>query len=156
MLVTAASDGRHSSQCPQGPHCIWGLGAGQVADSRNLLGVLKAELDFLEKGGYRSTGSSSWRPQFIFEDSPTCLNPNAPAQRRPCSECVLMQLVPPERNRERVPCRHIRLNEQGETLDSLYRSGTPEEIEATVAKWLRAKIQELEGARKAKSARGQS
>lgn len=118
-----------------------------MADSRDLLDALKSELDFLEKGGYRVTGSTSWRPQFIFEDSPTCLNPGGAAQRRPCSECVLMQLVPPECSRERIPCRYIRLNEQGETLDSLYRSGTPEEIEATVAKWLRTKIQELQSAR---------
>ena len=43
-------------------------------DKRDLLDVLKAELQFLEKGGYRHTARAEWRPQFIFQDSPTCLN----------------------------------------------------------------------------------
>jgi len=47
------------------------------------------------------------------------------------------------------------LNEQGETLDSLYGAGCQERVESAVAKWLRAKISELEEADfpvKAKSA----
>ena len=43
-------------------------------DKRNLVTVLKAELEFVEKGGYRNISLSAWRPQFIFQDSPTCLN----------------------------------------------------------------------------------
>ena len=43
-------------------------------DDRDLLTVLKAELEFLEKGGYRHSPHARWRPQFIFEDSPTCMN----------------------------------------------------------------------------------
>ncbi len=36
--------------------------------------VLKFELEFLEKGGYGRSPREPWRPQFIFEDSPTCMN----------------------------------------------------------------------------------
>ena len=86
----------------------------------------------------------SWRPQFIFEDSPTCLNYGNPGHRQPCSDCVLMQLVPKEFRRERVPCRHIPLNERSETIQSLYRSGTPRELEAAVGEWLMNAIQKLE------------
>jgi hypothetical protein len=43
-----------------------------------------------------------------------------------------------------VPCRHIPLNEIGETLDSLYRTGTNEEIEQTLQSWLLETIQQLE------------
>jgi hypothetical protein len=43
-------------------------------DKRNLVDVLKAELEFLEKGGYRHTARAAWRPQFVFQGSPTCLN----------------------------------------------------------------------------------
>jgi len=110
-------------------------------DQRDLLQVLKAELDFLEKGGYRK---HSWRPQFIFEDSPSCLNYNKEQPSGLCSDCILMQLVPPERQKEGVPCRHIPLNKQGETIDSLYRTGTQEELEAAVAGWLRNTIRALE------------
>ena len=134
-----------------------GLREGQMAqDNRRLLDALKSELEFLRKGGYRDAAKSSWRPQFIFEDSPTCLNRNATTRRRPCSQCVLMQLVPVERSRERIPCRHIPLNERGETLDSLYRLETTDEIEATVEKWLKCRIEELQSAVKAKSASSRS
>jgi hypothetical protein len=33
---------------------------------RDLLEVLRLELEFLRNGGYRQ--ASSWRPKFIFED----------------------------------------------------------------------------------------
>jgi hypothetical protein len=109
---------------------------------RDLLEVLRLELEFVKDGGYRKV--PSWRPQFIFEDSPTCLNYGNPAHRRPCSECALMQLVPPPFRDEKVPCRYIPLNEQSETIQSLYRCGTPEELEAAVGEWLMNTIQKLE------------
>ena len=116
------------------------------ADRRDLLQVLKGELEFLEQGGYRNFAKTSWRPQFIFEDSPTCLYGDVPAGRRPCSACGLMQFVPVNRRREQSPCRHIPLNVEGETLDSLYRSATSDEIEAVVVEWLKARIPALEKA----------
>ena len=109
---------------------------------RDLLEVLKLELEFLKSGGYRK--SSSWRPQFMFEDSPTCLNFGSPEQKRPCSECVLMQLVPTEWRQAAVPCRHIPLNEKDETILSLYQYGTPEELEPALGEWLMNTIQKLE------------
>ncbi len=111
-------------------------------EKRNLLDVLRLELEFLKSGGYRKL--SSWRPQFIFEDSPTCLNYGHPEHRRPCSECVLMQLVPAEFREATVPCRHIPLDERHDTIQSLYRSATPEEIEMAVSEWLMNMIQTLE------------
>lgn len=109
---------------------------------RDLLEVLRLELEFLKGGGYRKP--SSWRPQFIFEDSPTCLNYGDPERTRPCSECVMMQLVPAEFRDEKVPCRHIPLNERRETIQSLYQSGTSQELDAAVAEWLMNTIQKLE------------
>ncbi len=113
-------------------------------DERNLLAVLKAELGFVQKGGYRYTARSPWRPQFIFQDSPTCLNFDINQPRRPCSECVLMELVPPGLRNGKIPCRHIPLNAQGETIDSLYRTGTLEELETALTNWLKSMIQKLE------------
>jgi len=109
---------------------------------RDLLEVLRLELEFLKSGGYRK--SSSWRPQFIFEDSPTCLNYGHPEHESRCSECVLMQLVPLECREGKVPCRHIPLNEQKETIQLLYQRGTPEELEAALSEWLMNMIQKLE------------
>ena len=103
-----------------------------ASDKRSLLEVLKAELEFLEKGGYRQTARAAWRPQFIFQDSPTCLNFDPTRQPRPCSDCALAQLVPEESAKKKIPCRYIPLNERGETIDSFYRCGTAEELEAAL------------------------
>lgn len=109
---------------------------------RDLLEVLRLELEFLKMGGYGK--SHSWRPQFVFEDSPTCLNYGKLEHQRPCSECVLMPLVPAEFRQGKAPCRYIPLNEQNETIQSLYQCGTPEELEAAVGEWLMNTIQKLE------------
>jgi hypothetical protein len=120
-------------------------------DERDLLAVLRHEFDLLEKGWYWSPSRSGrgWSPNFIFEDSPTCINYSCKENPRPCADCVLMQLVPPERRSEKFPCRHIPLDASGETLDSLYRHCDQQEVEETVGKWLRATIARLEEERKA-------
>ncbi len=121
-------------------------------DKRDLLAVLKAELEFVEKGGYRNTDLSAWRPQFIFQDSPTCLNSDSTQPPKPCSDCVLNQLVPTDLRRRNIPCRYIPLNEQGETIDSFYRCGTREELESALRNWLGTTIHRLEEAKTAEEA----
>jgi hypothetical protein len=118
-------------------------------DERDLLEVLKFELEFLEQGGYGRAPRTPWRPQYIFEDSLTCMNYDSRENPGPCSDCVLMQLVPPEHRSEKIPCRHIPFNMSGETLDSLYRYSDQKETEDTVANWLRATIRRLEEERAA-------
>ena len=110
----------------------------------DVLTILKTELAYLEHGGYRNSTHTHWYPKLIFQDSPTCINFHHPVEPRPCSECSLMQFVPLEQKGEKIPCRHIILNEQGATLDSMYRFNTLEEAEATVAQWLRSAIQHIE------------
>jgi len=108
---------------------------------KKLLKHLKRELKFAEEGGYRRP---SWHPPLIFEDSPACPKYHDPGDLEACLECPLRALVPLNACEERVPCRHIPLNDRGETLDSLYRSATQAEIEAALTKWLKRKISELE------------
>jgi hypothetical protein len=117
-------------------------------DERDLLDVLKFELEFMEKGGYGRSPREPWRPQFIFEDSPTCMNYDCKENPGPCSDCVLMHWIPDEHREEKAACRHIPLGPSGETLDSLYRYGDQQEIEGAVATWLRATISQLEAQRK--------
>ena len=116
-------------------------------DERDLLEVLKFELDFVEKGGYGRSPREPWRPQFIFEDSPTCMNYDCKESPGPCSDCVLMHWIPTDQREAKVPCRHIPLGPSGETLDSLYRYADEHEIEEAVAGWLRATISQLENER---------
>lgn len=92
--------------------------------------------------------SARWRPQLIFEDSPACMNFNC-EEHGPCTDCVLIQLVPPEFRSARIPCRHIPFGSSGETLDSLYRCGDQVEIEEVVGGWLRSTIKRLEEERAA-------
>jgi hypothetical protein len=112
-------------------------------DTRNVLDVLKFELEFLRQGGYGRLPREAWRARFVFEDSLTCMNFNS-KDREPCSECLLMQFVPESARKEQTPCTHIPLMPSGQTLESLYRTGTQEEIEESLGTWLRATIQRLE------------
>jgi hypothetical protein len=113
-------------------------------DKKDLVRILKRELEFVEAGGYRTPQRAAWRPQFIFEDSPTCINYRNIGQRRPCSQCALIDFVPNGQKQEKFPCRHIPLDESGQNLNLLYRTGTEEETYAIVANWLKTTIQRLE------------
>jgi len=118
-------------------------------DERDLLEILKSELEFLEHRGYRRSPETVWRPKYIFEDSPSCINYDSEETRRPCTDCALIYLVPPAHRSAKSPCRHIPLNEAGETLDSLYRYANQSEIENVVGTWLGAAIKRLEEERRA-------
>jgi len=120
-----------------------------MQDKRNVLQSLKAQLAFLEMGGYRRAPRYPWRPNFVFEDSPTCINFEDRGPQRPCTECPLIEFVPENRRHTRYPCRHIPLTARGETVNSFYEWGTEEELENAVREWLRETIKELERGKKA-------
>jgi len=115
-----------------------------ASKSNPALEALKAELEFVEKGGYRRMLENSWGPALVFEDSPICVNRTRSEPRLPCSECVLAFFVPEEHRERSVPCRYIPLNPQGETLDDLYRTGSYEEMERAVGEWLKTVIARME------------
>jgi hypothetical protein len=113
-------------------------------DDRNTVEVLKAELNYVKKGGYGRSPREPWRAQLVFEDSPTCMNFDSKENRAPCAECLLMQFVPDDKRGEKVPCRHIPLTSYGDTLLHLYRGGTEQEIEEALTIWLEKEIAKLE------------
>jgi len=113
-------------------------------DDRNPLDVLRFELQFLEAGGYGRLPREPRKPPLVFEDSLSCLNSCAQPERQPCSRCLLMQFVPPSSRSEEVPCRHIPLNQAGDTVQSFYREHTQLELEEALASWLRGTIRRLE------------
>lgn len=120
-----------------------------MQDKRNVLQILKAELAFLERGGYRRVPRYPWRPNFVFEDSPTCVNFADRTRQQPCTECPLIEFVPDNRRATQFPCGHIPLTQGGETVNSFYEWGTEEELEKAVREWLLETIKELEGGNKA-------
>jgi len=120
-------------------------------DDRNTLELLKAELNFVKKGGYGRSPRDPWRAQLIFEDSPSCMNYDSKEKKSPCAECALMQFVPADKQNEKIPCRHIPLTPDGETISELYRGGTQQELEDALADWLHREIVKLEAEQVAKA-----
>ena len=120
-------------------------------DDRDTLAVLKAELNFVTKGGYGRSPREPWRAVLPLEDSPTCMNYDCKESPAPCSECLLMQFVPTDKLSQKVPCRHIPVTPEGESLLQLYRGGTEQEIEEALADWLKREIAKLEGQTPAES-----
>ena len=116
-----------------------------VEDRRQrVLKLLKAELEFVEKGGYRRSERSPWRPPYVFEESPSCPNYSDRSRAHRCIDCWLMEFVSPDLRVEQVPCRFAQLTSDGITVDSLYRTGTTAEMEEVLVRWLRERIREIE------------
>jgi hypothetical protein len=113
-------------------------------DDRDVLEVLKFELDFIEKGGYGRSVRTPWLPTSTFQDSLSCLNFGDPERTHPCEECILMQFVPAGQRERTVPCHHIPLRPSGETIHQLESMETQEEMEEAIKQWLRDTIKHVQ------------
>lgn len=120
-------------------------------DKRDVLEVLKFELSFLEQGGYGRSVRTPWKPTSAFLDSPSCINFNDAGRPHACNECLLNDFVPMKNQEEEVPCHHIPLNPQGETVHSMERQRDQIELEEALKTWLRDTIQRIERERAAKA-----
>lgn len=116
-------------------------------DDRDMIGVLKEELDFIEKGGYGRSVRTPWLPKSIFQDSLSCLNYAYRFHAHPCSECHLIDFVPPENRSEMVPCHFIPLNKAGDTIQELESEGLEYRAQNLVGDWLRAQINRIRPSR---------
>jgi hypothetical protein len=116
-------------------------------DKRDVLEVLKAELDFIEKGGYGRSVRTPWKAKSEFQDSLTCMNYGFVEKAHPCTECHLIDFVPSDKGSEQVPCHFIPLNALGETLETLESLDDQQKLEKALKDWLRARISEIETAR---------
>src|SRR5947208_14349647 len=88
-------------------------------DERDILETLRAELAFIEQGGYGRSVRTPWKSTSVFQDSLSCLNYGYPYRAHPCNECILSDFVPPEGQATVIPCHHIPLNEAGDTIEEL-------------------------------------
>lgn len=123
-----------------------------MADERDVLEVLKFELNFLEQGGYGRSVHAPQTPTRIFQDSISCLNFGDPQRPHPCSECMLIDFVPDSKRHEDVPCHHIPLSPAGETVATMEARDRQQKLEEAVIVWLRAVIARMEKERQARSA----
>jgi len=113
-------------------------------DDRDILELLKEELDFIEKGGYGRSVRTPWLAKSAFQDSLTCINYGYPYRAHPCNECHLLDFVSPVHQTETVPCHHIRLNPAGETIEDLEGDYDQAKLEAALKNWLRLRIEQIE------------
>ena len=116
-------------------------------DERDVLELLKAELDHIEKGGYGRPVRTPWRPTSVFQDSLTCINYGYPYRAHPCDECFLNELVPPGGRDAAIPCHHIPLDAEGTTVEEIESEENQQKLEEKVKTWLRTKIKEIEDSR---------
>lgn len=116
-------------------------------DDRDILEVLKEELDFIEKGGYGRSVRTPWVEKSIFQDSLSCLNYGYPYRAHPCSECHLIDFVAPEDRVQSIPCHHIPLDKVGDTVEDLEAAENQSKKEFLVKAWLRDRISEIEATR---------
>jgi hypothetical protein len=112
-------------------------------DGRDILEVLQGELDYIEKEGYGRSVRTPWLAKSIFQDSPTCLNYGYPYRAHPCSECRLLDFVPPENRSQMVPCHYIPLDKAGDTIEELESEGYQYRMQNLVRGWLRAQIDRI-------------
>ena len=115
-----------------------------ATDERDILEILKNELDFIEKGGYGCSVRTPWLHKSTFQDSLSCLNYSYPYRAHPCNECRLIEFVNPEDRTREVPCHFIPLNSDGDTIEDLELTDNQAKLEKEVSAWLRAKIKEIE------------
>ena len=90
-----------------------------------------------QKGGKRN-----WASCTVFENSSACYR--SPFFSCQSSRCSLVQFVPQEFRGEATPCRRIQLNEQGETLHSLYATADAAQVQIAVRNWLISTIAMLD------------
>ncbi len=112
-------------------------------ENQRLLQVLQNEAEFFDAEGYGRPFRSKWRPTLLLRDSPVCINYHDAGRQNSCSECPLFSLVAADQREKLVPCHHIPLNQQGETVADLYALGSPELLDQRYRNWLQEKIKDL-------------
>ncbi len=113
-------------------------------DDRDVLEILKFELSFLENGGYGRSVRTPWKETSLFQDSLTCINFGDPARTRPCDECLLMDFVPNDLRSTDIPCHHIPMTDQGDSLEVIEMRKGRMEAEEALKNWLRQAIHKIE------------
>jgi len=109
---------------------------------REVLMLLKKELEFLERGGYG--GAESWKPLSVFLDSPSCPNRLGVERSTPCPQCWLFNFVPERYGRELPACHFIPMTDDGKSVSCMSTQYSQAEVREKVKTWLQAEIYHLE------------
>jgi hypothetical protein len=112
--------------------------------NQRLLQALREERAFFRSGGYGWPYRTEWRPTLLFRDSPTCVNFSSAGALNACEECPLFRLVPCHKRNDAIPCHHIVLDAEGNTIAGLYQKGSQRLLDERYWEWLSAVIAGLE------------
>jgi hypothetical protein len=112
-------------------------------DLRDILQVLRFELNYLEQGGF-DRDRALLGTESPFQGTFACINFGDPLRAHACRECMLFQFVPDDKKTEEFPCHHIRLDDSGETVEQLIAKNDPRRMVEALEHWLRATITRLE------------
>jgi nucleotide-binding universal stress UspA family protein len=143
--IGEGGDARHSRIVPQRIKMTT-VKRGYVSSNHSILAALKAELEFLDNGGYGRPFRSGWRPTLLFRDSPICPDFFRHSIRSGCSECFLTDFDSDQGNDVPgpYPCHDIILNDAGDTIAKLQRTATQPELDRAYRAWLCAVIDKIE------------
>ena len=120
------------------------MAAHDKTERKALLQALKTELAFFEAGGYGQAFRSDWRPTLLLRDSPACINFNSSGRQTSCQHCPFFSLIPAAHQDAILPCHHIPLDAQGNTIAGMYRKGTQKELDERYHDWLTAQTRKNE------------
>jgi hypothetical protein len=113
-------------------------------NKKDVIQALKLEMSIIEGGGYGRSVRTPWRETKLFRDSVTCLNVGEAEKKHPCGECFLIEHVPDSCRETEIPCHHIQLNKDGDTIEDLDRQGRRDEAERLLLEWIKSTIKRLE------------
>ncbi len=111
-------------------------------DHRDILEILRYELNFLEQGGCVQTKREGRLPS-PFRDTQVCLNFGDPLQSHACHECFLYDFVPEDSRTANVPCHYIPLDPAGHRMIDFLKAGDTAALDRVLKIWLRRTIEEL-------------
>ncbi len=103
-------------------------------DKQKVLGLMRLEIDNIRRRGFGA----------YFRESVLCLNTHKLVKSDTREGCALLVYVPEERKRDEVPCVHIRLDNEGNTVAELSKSSDREALEEKIIGWLERTADELE------------
>jgi hypothetical protein len=112
-------------------------------DLREVLQILRYELNYLEQGGF-DRDRALLGTESPFLGTFACINFGDPLRAHACRECLLHQFVPEDKQTEEFPCHHIRLSASGETVAELIEKKDPRRLVIALEHWLRNTIARLE------------
>ncbi len=115
---------------------------GKAFDKKETIEQLKMELTMVERGGYYPSVREPRQEPRVFLDSVSCLNVGLEEKQQPCSNCFLIQFVPPEHRDKPEPCHYIPLNSAGETVAGL--QGDRDRLQVALLGWLYTTLARLE------------